>query len=193
MKNIIIFDLDGTLALIDHRRHLVEKKLAFTIWWENLPADDPAKLLEQFDPGKNGFAALIDHFVTTTNWKANWDEFYEGCGKDLPNHPVIEIYNALNNSHIETDWDIYIFSGRSEVVRHKTNEWLENNEVYISSLRLFMRPDKDYTPDEELKKKWLMEIGGPDKVFCCFDDRQKVVDMWRSMGITCFQVAPGNF
>lgn len=26
MKDIIIFDLDGTLALIDHRRHLVEGK-----------------------------------------------------------------------------------------------------------------------------------------------------------------------
>lgn len=26
-----------------------------------------------------------------------------------------------------------------------------------------------------------------------YDDRQKVVDMWRSKGLTCFQVAPGNF
>jgi hypothetical protein len=25
------------------------------------------------------------------------------------------------------------------------------------------------------------------------DDRQKVVDMWRAEGLTCFQVAPGDF
>jgi hypothetical protein len=56
-----------------------------------------------------------------------------------------------------------------------------------------MRPEKDYTPDDALKHKWLMELGGPDKIFCVFDDRQKVVDMWRSHGITCFQVAPGKF
>ena len=26
-----------------------------------------------------------------------------------------------------------------------------------------------------------------------FDDRQSVVDMWRSRGLTCFQVAKGDF
>jgi hypothetical protein len=32
-----------------------------------------------------------------------------------------------------------------------------------------------------------------DDIVCVFDDRQKVVDMWRDMGLTCMQVAPGNF
>ena len=32
-----------------------------------------------------------------------------------------------------------------------------------------------------------------DNVECVFDDRQKVVDMWREIGLTCMQVAPGNF
>ena len=26
-----------------------------------------------------------------------------------------------------------------------------------------------------------------------FDDRQSVVDMWRARGLTCFQVAKGDF
>ena len=30
-------------------------------------------------------------------------------------------------------------------------------------------------------------------LFCVADDRQKVVDMWREIGLTCFQVAPGDF
>jgi hypothetical protein len=25
------------------------------------------------------------------------------------------------------------------------------------------------------------------------DDRDQVVEMWRAMGLTCLQVAPGNF
>jgi hypothetical protein len=35
----------------------------------------------------------------------------------------------------------------------------------------------------------------PDKsdILCIFDDRDKVVKMWRSNGIACFQVAPGDF
>jgi hypothetical protein len=31
------------------------------------------------------------------------------------------------------------------------------------------------------------------EVLCVFDDRDKVVKMWRENGINCFQVAPGDF
>ena len=31
------------------------------------------------------------------------------------------------------------------------------------------------------------------KLFMVFDDRQKVVDMWRKNKVTCLQVAEGNF
>jgi hypothetical protein len=30
-------------------------------------------------------------------------------------------------------------------------------------------------------------------VLCTIDDRQRVVDMWRSIGLTCLQVDYGNF
>ena len=30
-------------------------------------------------------------------------------------------------------------------------------------------------------------------IFMVVDDRQKVVDMWRDLGLTVFQVAPGDF
>ena len=32
-----------------------------------------------------------------------------------------------------------------------------------------------------------------DDVFLVVDDRQKVVNMWRDLGLTCVQVAPGDF
>ena len=34
---------------------------------------------------------------------------------------------------------------------------------------------------------------GKDNVAMVFDDRQQVVDMWRYNGLTCFQVADGDF
>jgi hypothetical protein len=43
---------------------------------------------------------------------------------------------------------------------------------------------------------WLDDLFPGDKkdrILCVFDDRQKVVDMWRDNGIDCFQVAPGDF
>ena len=51
-------------------------------------------------------------------------------------------------------------------------------------------------PDDELKQHWLDTLFPDDKkngILCVFDDRQKVVDMWRRNGVTCFQVDDGNF
>ena len=56
-----------------------------------------------------------------------------------------------------------------------------------------MRPQKHlYMADNDLKQMWLDDIG-VDNVAMVFDDRQQVVDMWRQNGLTCFQVADGDF
>ena len=90
-----------------------------------------------------------------------------------------------------------------------TKEWLNTHNVPFDLLVL--RPDKfkdeswpiadgnpatkamRYMPDEILKKAMLDTFVDIDDVFMCVDDRQKVVDMWRENGLTCFQVAPGDF
>ena len=57
-----------------------------------------------------------------------------------------------------------------------------------------MRKENDYSPDNELKESWLKEqLGKGIKIHGVFDDRDKVVAMWRRYGITCFQVASGDF
>ena len=48
-------------------------------------------------------------------------------------------------------------------------------------------------PDEKLKLQWLNEMDWKDDVVAVFDDRDKVVNMWRENGLTCMQVAYGNF
>ena len=47
--------------------------------------------------------------------------------------------------------------------------------------------------DSDLKQMWLDTLVDKDDVFAVFDDRNQVVDMWRSNGLTTFQVADGNF
>lgn len=148
---LYIFDLDGTLALIDHRRPL---------------------LLEN-----------------------RWDEFYEACDKDLPNKPIIDIYQRIRNTGAE----IWIWSGRSEVVRQKTIRWLcehlEDDKFANGDYTLVMRPAKDNTPDHQLKYSWYKQMYPENqaRLMAVFDDRQRLVDMWRSIGVTCLQVAKGDF
>lgn len=161
MKPLYIFDLDGTLALIEHRRHLVEGE--------------------------------------TKDWRA----FFAACVDDEPNTPVIRTLQALRQSGAE----IWIWSGRSDEVRAQTVEWLckhgcfGNPSGFLPAWpfgapeRFRMRKAGDFTPDEQLKATWLSEIEPPEykRLTAVFDDRDKVVEMWRSAGVPCFQVAPGGF
>ena len=53
--------------------------------------------------------------------------------------------------------------------------------------------DRHFMPDDILKKDMLDKYVDIDDVFLVVDDRNKVVKMWRSLGLTVFQVADGNF
>ena len=146
---IVIFDLDGTLALIDDRRDL----------------------------------------ATKDNGKFDWDVFFnpDNINLDLPNQPVIDMANLLHKQGFR----IFILSGRSDVTHQATVNWLNDNGVWWD--HLVMRPQNQlYLPDNDLKQGWLDTIG-KDNVAMVFDDRNQVVDMWRQNGLTCFQVADGDF
>jgi hypothetical protein len=148
---IVIADLDGTIALIEHRRHWLDKD---------------------------------QHPELTSDER--WRAFFAECVGDRPNWPVIYTLQALR-----WDWhEIHIFSGRSDEVQDQTLTWLSEFKVPYCHMR--MRPAGDFTPDEELKRSWIAEYDLA-QILCIFDDRAKVVAMWRELGLTCFQVAPGDF
>lgn len=80
-----------------------------------------------------------------------------------------------------------------------TFEWLHKQiklfemDSYYNPI-LYMRAEGDHRPDWVVKKElFLNEICKKYDVKLVIDDRQQVVDMWRSLGLTCFQVAEGNF
>tara|TARA_R110000803_G_scaffold210795_1_gene283783 strand:+ start:5191 stop:5661 length:471 start_codon:yes stop_codon:yes gene_type:complete len=154
-KDIVIFDLDGTLADIDARRALATKE----------------------------------------NGKMDWDVFFdpENIELDLPNEPVIEMARMLDAQGFR----IVIFSGRSKATKEATAAWLEKFNVPFHIMK--MRPTGHpwaFMPDDKLKKGWLDDIFPGDKkdrILCVFDDRTKVVNMWREEGLTCMQVDYGDF
>ena len=151
-KQTVIFDLDGTLALIDKRRAL----------------------------------------ATKDNGKMDWDVFFDrdNIKLDEPNTPVITMAQTLHSQGFK----IVIFSGRSKATKDATRVWLDKHDVPFDVLK--MRPTSDdwhYLADNKLKQHWLDDLQIKDDVFAVFDDRQQVVDMWRANGLTCFQVADGDF
>ena len=150
-KRIVIFDLDGTLAVIDKRRELSTKPNG------------------KIDFDKLHDPSLIKH--------------------DKPNMPVVKMAQLF----AKDGFNIVIFSGRSDKTIFTTRSWLSNNRIPFH--KLVMRPHKtmNFIPDDILKKDMLDKHLDIDDVFLVVDDRQKVVDMWRNLGLTVFQVAPGDF
>ena len=61
-----------------------------------------------------------------------------------------------------------------------------------------MRPHNNFTPDDILKQELMLKAQKElnfekDDVLCIFEDRSKVVKMWRDLGYTCFQVRDGDY
>jgi hypothetical protein len=198
LKPLYIFDLDGTLALIEHRRKYVSLLPGSAVMVQGKAAlyAGPNEKIEgdywiDFGPGIGTYS----YHPSDVKFKPNWSAFFAACVDDKPNAPVITVLHSLRYAAA----DIRIFSGRSDEVREETVTWLTTHtnlrprELLGPMLR--MRKQGDYTPDEVLKKQWFDELSTHDRMrlMCVFDDRDKVVKMWRDEGVACFQVAPGEF
>ncbi len=118
----------------------------------------------------------------------NWDAFFEACSEDTPHQDVIDIIHGFEYKH----WIELIFvSGRSDVVRNQTTRWL--NKVGFTKFDLYMRKAGDHRPDDIVKAQIYNKFLKDKDIWFVLDDRDRVVNMWRSHGIRCLQVAPGNF
>jgi predicted kinase len=107
---------------------------------------------------------------------------------DLPNKEVIEMSRTLAGC----GYTIIVVSGRNEVCREDTRKWLHANRIPF--FKLFMRGEDDKRKDTEVKKEiFFRDIAPCNYILGVFDDRDSVVAMWRSLGLTCYQVAPGAF
>lgn len=120
-------------------------------------------------------------------WK-DWDAYYDACGEDSPNKPVIDLLNILYESE---RYDVWILSGRIDRTRETTEAWLKRHKVSYDNL--VMRATEDRTQDTELKLQWVEQFGIRRRIQFVIEDRQRMVDAWRAAGFTVLQVAPGNF
>ena len=116
----------------------------------------------------------------------DWNSFYKACVEDKPIRSMIILFRMLDNHKYNR---IEIWTGRSSIVRKETEEWLLNYKLFYNELR--MRDGNNYVQDYILKEAWLKKSKTiPDLVF---EDRERVVEMWRSYGVQCCQVGDGNF
>lgn len=129
----------------------------------------------------------LDGTLALMNGRSPYDA--STCENDLPNVPVIESIKL----YAKAGYKIIFCSGREDKYGLQTKRFIEK---YCENVeyKLYMRKSDDFRKDSIVKEEiYTDNIKDKYNVLLVLDDRNQVVDFWRSKGLTCFQVAPGDF
>lgn len=129
----------------------------------------------------------IDGTLAKMNGRSPYD--YTKVHTDIPNQNIIMIAKKLEQMGNK----IIIVSGRTDDCFSETRKWLiAKTGIVFEDLK--MRKSGDSRNDAIIKREiYENEIKDKYNVLAVFDDRDRVVAMWRSLGLTCLQVDYGNF
>ena len=198
-----MFEIDFATALErdSKRERSVGKKVLERFFRDYFPdqlkvyyTDD--RLKEPFylynDEKEDCIIADLDGTVCLHNGRNPYD--LTRVSEDIPNYPLVQFLKELIcNKHI------IFLSGREETdqCRQDTINWLTENicsSDFGYKWELLMRDKNNFESDEVIKERiFHKEIEPKYNVLAIFDDRDKVVKMWRSLGLLCNQVYWGNF
>ena len=126
------------------------------------------------------------HFLA--NGKKDWTGWFRNMHLDPLHVDVAQFYDFA----VANGFPVFICTGRDESYRDVSQKWLDANCINVDVL--YMRRAGDRRDDSVIKKEMLDEIRatGYNPVMV-FEDRDRVVKMWRDNGVRCMQVAPGDF
>lgn len=164
----------------------VGEKVIRKMWREYLykkyPAPDYNSMLQ------DAVICDLDGTLCLHNGRSPYDT--KKCSTDLINHPIHAILWRWQKGENK---NIIFVSGREDRFRERTIDWIGWNTA-IKDFSLFMRPTGDLRKDDIVKEEiYLTKILNKYNVHFVLDDRNRVVDMWRRNGLTCLQVAEGDF
>jgi len=126
----------------------------------------------------------LDGTLALYNGRSPYDA--STCDQDLVNEPVKQVLLSYKGH-------IIFVSGRECKYMPQTLGFLDK-AIGPRGCALLMRPDGDVRNDYLVKKDiYEQKILGEYYIDFVLDDRNRVVELWRDLGLTCFQVADGDF
>lgn len=175
-----------------HKFYKARTEIVSTKTWENPVTEGPL-----YNPDlPEAIVCDLDGTLALMNGRNPYDA--STCDQDLPNHPVIKTLIA----HYLQGRAVIFCSGREDKYRDPTIKFIEQHvrealaQEHRSnfSYQLHMRKSSDTRKDSIIKEEIYQDhIEGKYNILLVLDDRNQVVEFWRSKGLTCFQVAPGSF
>ncbi|MCI0559804.1 MAG: hypothetical protein MN733_15040 [Nitrososphaera sp.] len=130
----------------------------------------------------------IDHTIADSKWRdqlvGDWDNYHQESLKDKPDPNVVNLLGSLSLA----GYYVVGVTGRPEKWRALTMKWLTRHCVMLDEL--LMRKNNNYAkaPDSKMQliKEFLPNLVHANAI--ALDDREDVITMYRSLGITAFQV-----
>lgn len=164
------------------------------------PMSDDRKMIEFNTAKKKAIIVDIDGTIALRDNRSPFD--YEKVYTDKVDHRMAHLLKNLIN---ETEYEVFFVTGRENIGNcyELTKKWLNDN-IYplqghdgffpVDNWRLLMRGEGDHRSDEITKKEiYENHIAPWYDVVCVFDDRNRVVKMWRDLGLLVAQVYDGDF
>ena len=147
-------------------------------------------IVSKYEPNTKlprAFICDLDGTVALNQGRGFYD--YGRVNEDALNINVAEVIHAMIS---EGYYPVFV-SGRDGECYDLTYSWITQH-LGLTSFSLFLRKAGDKRKDSIIKREIFdKRIRNQWNVRVVFDDRDQVVNMWRELGLTCMQVAPGNF
>lgn len=132
-------------------------------------------------------AAIIDldGTLTSASWREHhlqgrskdWAGFFAGMGRDAPVAGLVDLTGWIAHHAA-----VVLLTGRPDDHEPVVRRWLADHCVPYD--RLLMRPSGDRRPDTVMKReRYHRDIAPRFDVRIVFDDRPRVIEMWRAEGL----------
>lgn len=155
------------------------------------PMSDDRKMIEFNTAKKKAIIVDIDGTIALRQNRNPFD--YEKVGEDKVDHRLGHLLRNLIRECNE--YEVFFVTGRENIGNcyELTKKWLNDN-IYplqghdgflpVDNWKLFMRAEGDHRSDEITKKEiYENRIAPWYDVVCVFEDRNRVVKMWRDLGL----------
>ncbi|AJD82029.1 3'-phosphatase, 5'-polynucleotide kinase [Yersinia phage vB_YenM_TG1] len=137
----------------------------------------------------------LDGTLANNDHRSPYD--LESLHNDKPKEMVVNLLKMLK----ENGYTIITVSGRESGTKdeplrykHSTIEWMMASGFGLQVSEHYQRQQGDSRKDDVVKEEIFRSKIAPNyNVKLAIDDRDQVVEMWRRIGVECWQVGFGNF
>jgi hypothetical protein len=115
------------------------------------------------------------------------EAYMERFHEDIVDKTVRDLVNLEH----ATGTLVIVLTGQREKSRKITLRWLANKKVHFDML--IMKKDDDTRDTLDFKKDFYLKVlNGCVDLKYVLEDREEIVEMWRSMRVKCLQTASGQ-